>query len=219
VRKRVLLAGLVLAAIVALGFTGSAPAGAQSDKLSKDTKECIEQAEKKDDPAACNEAPKPILPATNELVWGAISFVLVFLLLWKFAWPGLKSGMDARAQRIKGDLDEAESAKTDAETVLGEYRAQLADAKSESGRIIEEARQTADAMKRELQSQTQAEITEMRQRAAADIEAAKTQAIADLRNEVASLAIGAAEKVVGHNLDHETNLALVEQFIAEVGAR
>ena len=58
----------------------------------------------------------------------------------------------------------------------------------------------------------------MRQKAVADIEAAKAQAVADLRSEVAALAIGAAEQVVEHSLDRETNIALVEAYINQVGA-
>ena len=58
----------------------------------------------------------------------------------------------------------------------------------------------------------------MRTRAAADVESAKSQAIADLRAEVSQLAIGAAEVVVQRNLDRETNAALVESFIRQVGA-
>ena len=58
----------------------------------------------------------------------------------------------------------------------------------------------------------------MRQKAAADIESAKAQAMADLRGEVATLAIGAAEQVVERNLDRETNMALIESFIDQVGA-
>jgi F-type H+-transporting ATPase subunit b len=73
-------------------------------------------------------------------------------------------------------------------------------------------------MKRDLQAQAEADIAAMRQKAAADIEAAKAQAMADLRGEVANIAIGAAERVVEHNLDPETNKALVESFIDQVGS-
>jgi len=103
--------------------------------------------------------------------------------------------------------------------VLDEYRAQLADAKAEAGRIIEEARQAAEGVKRDQEARLQTELAAMRERAAADVESAKTQAIADLRGEVASLAIGAAEVVVGKNLDRDTQTQLVEQYIASVANR
>lgn len=224
-RRRVLLAGLALAATVTL-LVG-APAGAQDSgstqggaakKLTKVQEDCIKLLESGKNPTDCNEAPSPILPETNELVWGAISFAAILFLLWKFAWPGLKKGMDARSDRIRADLSKAESAKDEADGVLTEYRAQLADARSEASRIIEESRQTADALRRDLQTQAQADIADLRQKAAADIEVAKAQAIADLRGEVTALAIGAAERVVERNLDEATNAQLVESYIAQVGA-
>jgi F-type H+-transporting ATPase subunit b len=214
----VLLAGLTLATIVVL--SAGVPAGAQEGEteLTHESEECIELLEEGNDVDACQEAPSPILPPTNELIWGAISFAAVFLLLRKLAWPGIKKGMEGRTERIRADLAQAESAKADAEQVLAEYRTQLADARSESGRIIEEARQSADSMRRDLATQAEADIAELRRKAASDIESAKTQAIADLRGEVASLAIGAAERVVERSLDRETNTALVESFISQVGA-
>ena len=219
-RRRLLLAGLALAAITVLA--AGAPAGAKEGgekELSHESEECINLLEEGKDVDACQEAPSPILPPVNELIWGAISFAAVLFLLWKFAWPGIKKGMEGRTERIRADLSQAESAKGEAEGVLNEYRAQLADAKSEAGRIIEEARQTADSMRRDLQTQAESDIAELRQRAAADIESAKVQAIADLRGEVANIAIGAAERVVERNLDRDTSTQLVESFIDQVGAR
>ena len=96
------------------------------------------------------ETPNPILPATSEMVWAAISFLLLFILLKQFAWPGIKKGLAARSDKIRESLDEAERAKAEADTVLEEYQRQLADAKSEAARIIEEARQTADNLRQDL---------------------------------------------------------------------
>jgi F-type H+-transporting ATPase subunit b len=187
-----------------------------ADEAAEECAELLEEGKKVDD---CQKAPSPILPAKNELIWGTISFVVLFVLLWKFAWPGLKKSMDARAERIRDDLGAADSAKADAERVLEEYRAQLADARSESGRIIEEARQQADALRREQEARLQTELAAMRERAAADVESAKSQAIADLRREVSALAIGAAEVIVQRNLDRPTQEQLVENYIAQVASR
>ena len=222
-RIRTLLAGVLLAFV---GLVVMAPVayaqdsgGSGEPQLSKDTQECIEQAEAADDPEACQEAPSPILPATNELVWGALSFVVLFFLLSKFAYPAIQKGMDARAERIRTDLQSADTAKSEAEDLLAEYRAQLNDARSEAGRIIEEARQTADALKRDQEGRLQAELAELRERAVADLDAAKRQALADLRQEVAQLAIGAAETVVGRNLDSATQNQLVDDYIDQIAAR
>jgi F-type H+-transporting ATPase subunit b len=240
-RTRALIAGGLLALVASAAFVG--PARAQEEEptpiSAEESEEVIHEAEEiaeengaehadvecipllvdggsVDD---CQEAPNPILPPVNELIWGSISFIVLFVLLSKFAFPAIKSGMEARTERIKDDLEGAESAKVEAQGVLDEYRAQLGDAKTEATRIIEEARQQGDAVRREQEQRLQTELAAMRERASADVEAAKAQAIADLRGEVANLAIGAAEVVVGRNLDHATQAQLVEQYIASVGNR
>jgi F-type H+-transporting ATPase subunit b len=221
VRTRALLASTLLAlgGLLAIAPAAHAQENGDEPELSEDTQECIEQAEKEDDPEACQEAPSPIMPATDELFWGSASFLILLFLLWKFAYPSIKQGMEARTERIRTDLSAADQAKSDAEQVLDEYRAQLADAKSEAGRIIEEARQAADAVRRDQETRLQAELAEVRTRAVADIESAKAQAMADLRGEVAQLAIGAAETVVGRNLDEATQVQLVEDYINQVAAQ
>jgi F-type H+-transporting ATPase subunit b len=179
---------------------------------------CIEEIVNGNSPEDCNEAPSPILPEINEVIWGGITFLLLFLLLRKFAYPAIKQGLAARTERIRTDLDAAEAAKGEAEGVLTEYKAQLADARSESARIIEEARQAADNLKRDQESKVQAEIAEMRARAAADVESAKQQAIADASQEIAALAVGAAEVVVKRNLDQQAQVQLIEDYINQVGS-
>jgi F-type H+-transporting ATPase subunit b len=223
VRIRTLLASLALAVVGILALAPAAHAqespGTTDTTLSKDTKECIEAAEKADNPDACQEAPNLILPATDELVWGAISFVALFFLLRKFAYPAIKQGMENRTERIRSDLASADTAKAEAQAVLDDYKAQLADSRSEAGRIVEEARQAADAMKRDQQSRLESELADLRARAVADIDSAKAQAVADLRDEVAQLAVGAAEAVVQRNLDASTQTQLIEDYINQVAAQ
>ena len=167
----------------------------------------------------CHQAPNPLVPAAYEVFWGTFGLAVVMLGMWKFALPAMRKTLDARADRIRTDLESAEAQRVESEGILAEYRAQLADARTESARIIEETRQTADEFKRELQTRAESDIAEMRTKAASDIEAAKDQAIADLRGEVANLAIGAAEQVVERNLDRDTNVALIESYINQVGAK
>jgi F-type H+-transporting ATPase subunit b len=165
------------------------------------------------------KAPNPILPAQNEIIWGFLSFVVLFVLMAKFAFPSVQNAMQARTNRIRKDLDDAERVKSEAQTILDQYTAQLQDAKSEANRIIEEARQTADQLRRDLMARAEAEVAELRQRNADDINAAKDRTLADLRTQVAEIAIAAAERVVERNIDRDTNTALVESFISQVGAQ
>jgi F-type H+-transporting ATPase subunit b len=168
--------------------------------------------------AETQQAKNPILPEVNEIIWGTLAFVVLFLVMWKFAFPAATKAMKDRTERIRSNLDNAERVKTEAESILADYQRQLADAKNEANRIIEEARQTADALRRDLMARAEVEVAELRQRSADDIAAAQERALTDLRARVAELAIGAAEKVVERSLDRETNVALVESYIASVGS-
>jgi F-type H+-transporting ATPase subunit b len=180
--------------------------------------ECVEEAVAAgQDPEDCVEAPSPILPATNEIVWGSLSFVILMVLMAKVALPSVRKMMEGRTERIRDSLDSAERTRTEADRILDQYQRQLADAKNEAARVIEEARQTADAMRRDLQSRAEAEAAELRQRAQDDIQAATDRAMADLRAQVAQLSLDLAEKVVGANLDRDANLRLIENYINEVG--
>ena len=196
----------------------SAGGGEPEAEVSHAAEECIELLEGGGEPDDCQEAPSLLAPELSEFVWGAISFIVLLTLLSRFAYPAIKKSMNDRTERIRSQLDEAERTKTEAQSVLSDYQRQLADARNESNRIIEEARQTADQMRKDLMQKAEAEAAELRQRSQADITAAQERATADLRTQVATLAIELAEKVVERNLDRDTNMALIESYINQVGA-
>lgn len=166
--------------------------------------------------ADCIEAPNVLLPEINEIVWGAIGFLVVLLFMLKFGFPAAKKYMTERTAKIQADLDAAEQAKADAEAVKADYESKVSDAKAEAGRIIEEARQDADRLRADQQARLNEELAAARAQAQADIDAAKAQAMSELRGEVATIAIGAAESVVGANLDRDAQTRLVEDYINRV---
>lgn len=170
---------------------------------------------------AAGEAPKqsnPILPSANELVWGSLSFIVLFIILAKVGYPAIKKGMDARAERIRASLADAEKAKDEAQSILEEYRRQLADARSEASRIIDEARQAADKVRQDLTKKAEADAAEIKRRAQEDITAQANRTMADLQARVALLAVELAEKVVEKNLDPDTNRQLIDRYIQQVGS-
>ena len=180
--------------------------------------ECIEVLAEGGTVTDCQEAPNPLLPELNEIIWGAVGFLVVFLFLAKYGYPAIKKTMNERTEKIRGDIAAAEAQRGEAEGLAAEYRAQLNDAKAEAGRIIEEGRQQADALRRDSETRLQAELAEMRSRAIEDIESSKAHAMADLRGDVTQIAIGAAEVVVQRNLDPATQTQLVEDYINQVAA-
>ena len=164
------------------------------------------------------KAKNPILPEGKEILWAGIAFVIVFsLLAWK-AWPAIRTALKARQDKINDDLEKAEAARMEAETSLEDYKRQLADARNDASRIIEEARLQAEGVRQERISAVEGELAELRARAAEDIRLATERAMADLQGRVAELSIELAEKVVEHNLDRQTQTALIESYITQVGS-
>jgi F-type H+-transporting ATPase subunit b len=164
------------------------------------------------------KAKNPILPEGKEIVWAVISFAIVFgLLAWK-AWPAIKKALKDREDRIRGDLERAEQARMEAESSLEEYRKQLAEARAEAAKIIEEARLAAEQVRTERIAAIDGEIAEHRARAAEDIRLATERAMSELQSRVAELSIELAEKVVEHNLDRDTQIRLIENYINQVGS-
>jgi F-type H+-transporting ATPase subunit b len=208
---------LIAAMAIALVGVVATPAVAQAKPKGESEEECIKLLEDGKTIDDCQKAPSLILPATNEIIWGGLAFVVLLLVMWKYALPPVRSMMKQREDRIRDDLERAEQVRTEAEGELANYRRQVADARNEAARIIEEARQSADEVKRQIQSQAESDAAETRARAQEDIGLAADRAQADLQGRVAELSIELAEKIVERNLDRDTQLALVESYIGQVG--
>lgn len=154
----------------------------------------------------------------KEVLWGTLAFVVVVgIIAWK-AGPAIKKVMVERSERIGSHLSAAASQRAEAEAERDRIKAALADSDSEAARIVEDARQTADALHAELEERANAEVVALRERGAADLDAARRQAVANLTAEVSRLALGATERVVHHNLDDASQQALIEEYISRVGA-
>ena len=165
----------------------------------------------------CKKAPSLITPAVPEMVWGGLAFLIVFLLLAKFAFPALKKGVKAREEKIRSDLEAAEKARQEAEDERAKYQASLADARGEANRMVEEAREAAERVRQETIARAESDAAEIRTRASEDIGLARDRAMADLRSQVADISIELAEKIVERNIDRSTQEQLIESYISSVG--
>jgi F-type H+-transporting ATPase subunit b len=217
-RIRAALLGLSIAVVAVVGVPATAYA-AEGGFANHAAEECVELLEEGKTIDDCQEAPNPILPETNELVWGGLAFVVLLVLMWKFGLPPVRKMMKDREDKIRGDLERADEARAEAERELEEYRRQLAEARNEGSQIIEQAREQAEEVRRELIAKAEQDATEVRQRAADDARLAVERATSELRTSVAELSIELAEKVVEQNLDHDTQIALIESYINQVGSR
>jgi F-type H+-transporting ATPase subunit b len=168
--------------------------------------------------AAAEEAPNPILPEWVELIVGGIVFLIVFAVLAKYAFPQLQKGLAARTEKIQGDLEHAEGPRRTAEQELAEYRAQLAGARDEANSIIEEARATAEQMRRDLQTRAEQESQAIVARAQEEIRAERDRVFQELRGQVGQIAVELAGRVVGQSLDERAHRRLIDEYIDEVAS-
>jgi F-type H+-transporting ATPase subunit b len=165
---------------------------------------------------AATEEKNPILPDVAELLYGALAFIIVFAVLAKFAFPALNKMLQERSAKIQGNIDGAEQARMTAEQELAEYRSQLAGARDESNRIIEEARRTADQLRRDLQAKAEQEAQATVARAQEEIRAERDRVFQDLRAQVGVIAVDLAGRVVGESLDPAAHQRLVDDYIEQV---
>ena len=220
VLKIVAVVGIAAAVLfVAAPAFGAETGGTEPHFTHESGKQCYEKAIKGGDfvPDDCQKAPSPLLPGVNEIIWGSAAFAVLLIAMWKFGVPAVKNMEKAREDRIRNDLEAAEQARTEADTEKAEYAAQIADAKNEAGRLIEEARQAAETVRADLVARAEQEANDIRARAQADIANQRNQAMAQLRTDVASLSIDLAGRIVERNLDDATNRQLVDSFIDQVG--
>src|SRR5687768_15806430 len=84
------------------------------------------------------EEHNPILPEADELIFGSLAFIVVFVVLARYAFPRLNKGLRDRQDKIRGDLERAEGARKEAESSLQRYERQLQEARAEAGTIVED---------------------------------------------------------------------------------
>jgi len=169
--------------------------------------------------AATNSSPNPLVPNWTEVIVGAIAFFIVFFALWKVLLPRIMTTLDERTDAIEGGLERASQAQAEANRLLDQYRAQLAEARHEAARLREQAREEGAAIIAGMREQAQAEGRRITEAAQVQIEADRQQAFASLRAEVGSLSVQLASKIVGESLEDEARQSrVVDRFLADLEA-
>jgi F-type H+-transporting ATPase subunit b len=174
-------------------------------------------------PAFANEAaegPVDLLaPATGVMAWTLVIFVLLLVVLSKFAFKPLFAAVEAREKALEDAIEGAKRDRAESEQLLAQQRAQLENARNEAQQIIAESRATAEKMRADLVAQTKQQQEEMIEQARRTIEGEKSAAIADLRREAVDLAIAGASRVIEQNLDSAGNRQIVESFLASLDGK
>ena len=151
------------------------------------------------------------------VIVSALNFILFFVIIWTFAFKPVSAMLADRKSRIEEGLKDAEQARRDRENAEAERVATLGEARREANDILARAQKVAQETRDADIAATKEELERMRVRAAAEIDAEKTRAIADVRSEVADLALLAAGKVVGETMTDARQRRLVEEFLSGAG--
>ncbi|MEV7614919.1 F0F1 ATP synthase subunit B [Streptomyces sp. NPDC089799] len=169
---------------------------------------------------AAEEAENPLIPPLPELVIGLIAFVIVFGFLAKKLLPNINKVLEERREAIEGGIEKAEAAQTEAQSVLEQYKAQLAEARHEAARLRQEALEQGTALKEELRAEGQRQREEIIAAGHAQIEADRKAASQALRQDVGKLATDLAGKLVGESLeDHARQSRTIDRFLDELEAK
>ena len=163
------------------------------------------------------EAHNPLIPPVGEIVVGTITFAILFFVLVKFVVPRFEQVFLARREAIEGGIERAESMQAEAKSALEQYRAQLAEARSEAAQIRDQARAEGQQIIEELRVQAQEEASRIIARGEEQLTAQRQQIVNELRGQIGALAVDLAGRVVGESLaDEARRRGTVDRFLAEL---
>ena len=153
--------------------------------------------------------------------WTALFVLLNFLLLFfvakKFLFQPVKNMIDSRQKEIDTLYQKAEDANAQAQALQEEYAQQLSQAQLTSDQLVREAMTRGKNREEEILQQANAQAEAIRQKAEADIARQKQKALLDAKDEISSLAVEIAGKVVGASMDNARQQELVDSFLEELG--
>lgn len=160
---------------------------------------------------------KLVTPDIGLLFWMLVSFGIVLFLLRKFAWKPILASLKSREENISEALNTAKKAKEEMASLKADNEKLLQQARAERDAMLKEARDTKDAIISESKSKAQAEANKIMASARETINTEKNAAIADLKNQVASMSIDIAEKILRQELSRdEKQKSLMENLMRDV---
>lgn len=164
------------------------------------------------------EAPSPLKFEPTLAIWTVVVFVGLFLLLRKFAWNPLLEALHKRESHLEKVLQDTERARNESESLMTEHRKQMARAADEVRRLIEKARQDAQVAADQIVKHAQEESDSARLRAQREIAAARDQALGEIWQKTAEMAVSIAGRVLSKQLSDDDHGRLLNAAIQELPA-
>ncbi len=161
----------------------------------------------------------PMWLSAIQFVSAIVVFLIVFFVLAKIAWPKILGGLEDREKKIRSEIFAAEEARKAAQTAQQQFAKEIAEAKAEATRMIDQTRAEQSRLAADLKIRAEAELTELRENANRSIEAAKRAAISEIYAEAATLATTVAGKILKREVNANDQRHLVEETMNEVSTR
>jgi F-type H+-transporting ATPase subunit b len=153
------------------------------------------------------------------MFWTVVVFLLLLLVLKRFAYPALLGAVEARERALQQQLDEAERNRTESAALLAEHKKLLAEARTQAQGLLVEARTSAEKERALAMEKTMQEQQQLLERARRDIGDERDRAIAELRREAVELSLAAASKLIGERLTSDIDRKLVQGYLATLDTR
>ncbi|MDP4162764.1 MAG: F0F1 ATP synthase subunit B [Bacillota bacterium] len=153
----------------------------------------------------------------GDIVFQLVMFLILLALLKKFAWGPLMGIMKQREEHISGEITAAENSNLEAKKLLEEQRALLKEARTDAQNLMENARKQGDIQREEIVVAARAEAERIKEAAKLEIDTQKEKAVAAIREQVASLSVMIASKVIEKELSAADQDQLINEYIQEAG--
>lgn len=163
-----------------------------------------------------NLMPSPGLTEVLTSLTTLVIFILLVVVLGKYAWGPIVSGLKAREDKIRKDIRDAEEARARSEATLKQYQAQLATAEQQVRDLIAKAMADAQQIATTIRMHAQQEAEEVKERATKEIEGAKNQALVEIYEQTAHLATSVAEKILRRSLSADDQQDLVRSSLEQI---
>jgi len=161
-------------------------------------------------------AANPLAPDLIGFTVALVVFLVFFAIAAKLVWPKITAGLDERYAKIRGEIDAAEKARHDAQSAQKKFEEKLQQAQAEAAATIAAAQATARKVADELRAKNDAELSDMKSRAIADIESAKQAAVKEINDHAVALATTMASKILRREVGAGDQSRLVSESLAEL---
>jgi len=161
---------------------------------------------------------KLIVPDTGLMFWTIVTFLCLVVILKKAAWGPLLKAIDEREYRLKEDRLAAEKARAEAERIQKELEAHMSGVQAKSRELLAAAAKDGEALRARLKAEAEADARAIQEKTAAELVAEKNRLVGDLRREVASLSVMAAEKLMHKSVDDGVQKTVLEGFFKDLDA-